>query len=801
LKHLQIVPGFSIELVASEPLIQDPVAMCFDPDGRIWAVEMIGFMRNPDGTREGEPVGRIVILEDTDGDGKMDKRTVFMDKLVMPRALALVRDGLLVAEPPHLWFCRDTNGDGAMDEKEEIASSYGDQRNPEHNANGLMWALDNWIYSANYTTRFRNINGDWEHQPTIFRGQWGISQDNYGRLVYNSNSDQFRIDLVPSHYLGRNPNYRTPIGVNVDPIKNQHTFPIRVTPGVNRGYQKGMLRPDGKLNEFTAACGPVIYRGENFPSEYLGNAFVCEPSANLVKRNILVENDGVVTGHQAYEHSEFLASTDERFRPVNAYNGPDGALYLVDMYHGIIQHRVYLTTYLRNQSLSRGLEQPTGLGRIYRIVREGTHPSAKPHLGKATSAQLVQALSSGNGWQRDTAQRLLIERNDPESIASIRDVVLHGASPLGRLHALWTLEGMESLEAKAVIPALQDQDPHVRAAAVRVSEDLFKTQERRAVAPEVLKRVGDESSVVSLQLAFTLGEMNSPEGDAALLEIASAHSGNPYIREAIQTSLGGKELEFVETALARPAWKESAAGHDKLLSGLARCVFVEGKTNRINFLFELAAKGETWQREALVSGIISTAPVQSKGRASRPVKPIRFPAEPTGFAPLRSALTGSAASNLVTLEKLVTWPGQPGYVPPPYVRPLTPAEQQSYDLGKALYTSSCGVCHQPNGLGQEGLAPPLAGSEWVLGPAARPVRIVLHGARGRINVEGRAYELEMPSLGATFSDDQIAAILTYVRREWENGADPVTKESIAEIRAGTSGRLEGWSEEELLKIN
>ncbi len=799
LKNFKLAPGFKIELVASEPLIHDPIAMAFDPDGRMWVLEMSGFMRNPDGTREEEPVGKIVVLEDTDGDGKMDKRTVFLDKLVMPRAIALIRDGVLVAEPPHLWFARDTNGDGVSDEKEEVARDYGNQKNPEHNSNGLMWAMDNWIYSANHTTRFRNTTGDWQRQPTVFRGQWGISQDNYGRLVYNSNSDQFRIDLVPSAYLFRNANYRTPIGLNVDPIKNQATWPARVTPAVNRGYQKGMLRPDGTLAEFTAACGPVIYRGANFPAEFQGNAFVCEPSANLVKRDILTESNGLMTGRQAYPHSEFLASTDERFRPVNAYNGPDGALYLVDMYHGIIQHRIYLTSYLRKQSLSRGLETPSGLGRIYRIVREGTNPSAKPHLAKASTAELTRALSSPNGWWRDTAQRLLIERADPKAAPLIKDVVLRGETALGRLHALWTLEGLEELDAKTVIPAMSDADPKVRAAAIRVSEAVMRTQDRNLVVPELLKKVSDADPDVQLQLAFTLGEVHSPEADAALLEIGGRESANPYVCEAIQSSLGGKELEFLDHAVAREAWNDKLNGREKLVLGLARCVFTEGKTNRINHLMGLAASAKGWQRTAILDGMLATAPVARKGRAARPVKAIRFASIPDGFVALKGAAGDENREKLERFEKLVTWPGQPGYVPPPYLAPLSPDQQKQFDLGKNLYVGTCAACHQPNGLGQEGLAPPLAGSEWVLGPENRTIRIVLNGARGRFNVIDRSYELEMPSLGI-FADDQIAAILTYVRREWDNTGDPVTAQAVARVRASIAGREEGWSEEELLKI-
>src|SRR5581483_6112794 len=190
LATFKLAPGFHAEAIATDPLIADPIAIQFGPDGRLWVLEMRGYMPNADAIGEREPVCDVAVLTDTDGDGKYDKRTTFLDHLVMPRALSLVGDGLLVGEPTHLWFCRDTNGDGVCDEKTEIAADFGNTNNPEHNANGLMWAMDNWIYSANWTARLRWLGGGkFERDVTVTRGQWGITQDDYGRIYYNSNSD------------------------------------------------------------------------------------------------------------------------------------------------------------------------------------------------------------------------------------------------------------------------------------------------------------------------------------------------------------------------------------------------------------------------------------------------------------------------------------------------------------------------------------------------------------------------------------------------------------------------------------
>ncbi|HEX9784693.1 MAG TPA: hypothetical protein VGA56_18450, partial [Opitutaceae bacterium] len=438
LETIQVVFGFRIEIVAVDLFLHASVAMAFGSDGRIWVVEMDGFMPNPDGVGEDARVGSIAVLEDTDGDGRMDKRTTFLGGLVLPRALALVDDGVLVAEPPHLWFCRDTNGDGVADEKTEVDSNYGGTSNPEHTANGLLWALDNWIYNANLTARYRyEGRGQFTREITITRGQWGISQDDTGRLFYNSNSDPLRADLVPAEYFRRNPFLSAPSGANVRVAPaDLRIWPGRPTPGVNRGYHS--LNEEGKITQVTAACAPVVYRGALFPDEIYGDAFICEPAGNLVKRIALTERDGELIGRNAYEGTEFITSTDERFRPVNLVTGPDGALYVVDMYRGIIQHRIYLTSFLRQQVEERGLSEGLGMGRIYRVVPEGaTPPKARFNLSRESTAQLVSRLQADNNWWCDTVQRLLVERRDPVAVLLLRKLACSRESPLlGRLHTL-----------------------------------------------------------------------------------------------------------------------------------------------------------------------------------------------------------------------------------------------------------------------------------------------------------------------------------------------------------------------------
>ena len=356
--------GFSVEVVATEPDVVDPVALSFDEDGAMWVVEMRDYMWTTDGDKSGTPAGRIVVLRDTDGDGSYDASSVFMDNLFLPRAVAVYGDGILVAVPPALYFVERTGDGYTAGETTVVDSSYAVGGNPEHQPNGLMLGLDNWIYNAKSDVRYRLRDGVWEKERTEYRGQWGISQDDWGRLFYNHNSTVLQVDDMTPGAVQRNPHRdignRRIYGEARVPTR---VWPRRVTPGVNRGYRPGTLDSTGKLINVTAAAGPVIYRGDQFPEAYRGNAFVQEAAGNLIKRVVLYEQEGQLRGRSAPEEgTEFLTATDERFRPVNGYTAPDGSLFVLDMYRGVIQHSTYLTEYLQRQIAMRDLDRPLGLG-------------------------------------------------------------------------------------------------------------------------------------------------------------------------------------------------------------------------------------------------------------------------------------------------------------------------------------------------------------------------------------------------------------------------------------------------------
>jgi mono/diheme cytochrome c family protein/glucose/arabinose dehydrogenase len=803
MKTFKIEEGFRIELVAADPLVQDPIALSFDEKGRVWVVEYRGYMHDIEGLGENQPLGRIVILEDTDGDGVMDKSTVFLDKLVMPRAVMVVNGGALVAEPPNLMFCRDTNGDGVADEKTIIANNFGSKGGqPEHMANGPLWGLDNWIYSAAFPVRFKLVKGKgFIPDASRARGQWGLTQDDFGRLFYNYNSDFLRADLLPYPYMTRNPFYQTQDGTNVKVMADQSTWPSHPTPGVNRGYTAGQLRDDGTLKTCTATCGPGVYRGDLFGKDYYGDVFIPEPSGNMVKRVTLTQKNNVLTAHNAYQGKEFWTSTDERFRPVNAYTGPDGALWVVDLYRGVLQHKAFLTNYLIKNIKERHLEEGINKGRIWRIVPNTAKTPAMAKLPTDTPG-LVASLASGNGWVRDTAQRLLVERGDAASIVPLKRMIHTGPMPLSRLQALWTLEGMGKLEQDVAMRSLADADPLVKASAIRLCEPFLSPAFRAEILPELAKLADDPDPAVQLQLALTTSAVPAPEAEAIAAKVLAKNIEDPLIRDAVVTGLRGRELEFITHLTSSPAFAKKTTGTSSMFSALAQCVLTERRTARMTKLLEIVtgqAGANAWRQVAMLQGMSGTT-AGTKGKAGPVVKLVYLESKPQGLEALLQSPEKGVAAMAARVDARLAWPGKPGVPPPPVIIPLTPAQQKLFERGREVYAGSCIGCHQPNGLGQDGLAPPLVDSEWVLGPPSRNIRIVLQGVSGPITVNGTHHALEMPGLAQTYSDEDIASVLTYVRREWEHNAAPVTPEQVITVRNETAGRLEPWTAKELSQV-
>jgi putative membrane-bound dehydrogenase-like protein len=838
LETFHLAPGYRVELVASEPLVQDPVAIDWDPDGRLWVVEMPGYMRDIAGADEHDPIGRVVVLEDRDGDGQMDRRTVFADRLVMARAVKVLDRGVLVGEPPHLWLMRDTNGDLRADTKTLVTDGYGRlEIDPQNNANALHWGIDNWMHMAGQVDiALRLKRGAFEVRRTLRRGQWGVTQDDSGRIYRNSNESALHVDVVPTAYFARHPTLLRTRGsyerlADDNPDLNL-VWPVRRTPGLNRAYQFGILREDGSLARYTAVCAPVVYRGDRLPSELYGNVFVAEPAANVVSRIIVSDDGTMIRARKAYARGEFLASTDERFRPVYLANAPDGTITIVDLYRGVLEHRLSMTEYLRDHSLARRLQQPTGFGRIYRVIHESTRRDTARPLKDGSPADLAAALSHPNGWWRDTAQRLIVERFGASSSAAkavaAALVALAERAPdwRTRLHALWTLDGIDALEAPLVLRALEDPSPDVRAAAIRLAEPWL-ARDAHPLHQAVSTRLDDADWGVRRQLAASLGAMTETTRDAAVVQLLARYGDDPITMDAALSGLRGREMNVLDRLLRDDP--PQSPQRDASIAMLAATIVRGGEEESVQALFAWLADARraSWPRVALIRGaeialLGATMPGTPAPRPAAAAPDAPCPTCPGGRAGPGGAYAyarppaASAAGRFATTLRLnrepgpltsldaetdagrrvsrllarVSWPGKVGEAAP--IAPLTSEQQQRFVRGRELYRNFCQACHQPDGRGQDKLAPSLIDSALALARPEVPVRVLLHGKEGVVGL--------MPPIGSTLDDDQIASVLTYVRREWGQAGSPVEPADVRAVRARTKNRTRPWTDADLLSL-
>ncbi len=593
MKSFEIAEGFAIAPFAAEPMIEKPVALDYDPAGRLWVCEMIGYMLDIDGKEEDKPHGRIVVLEDTDQDGKADKRTVFMDKVLLPRALFVYPDGLLFADQEALRFVK-RDGLKPLGEPVIAVKDYIQGGNVEHRANGLVRGLNNWLYNAKSAQRIRRSGDKWIVENTPFRGQWGVAFDNFGRIYTNNNSQFLVGESIAPNLLEGNTNLDTKTSSAVR-LGSNKPFPIRVTPGVNRayiqksnGYAENTLDPKTfKLLTCTGAAGLTIYRGTNFPSEWVGQGLITEPSINLVKAMKVTESKGTLEAEHTYKDKEWLASTDERFRPVNIYNAPDGSVHLLDMHHGIIQHKTYVTSYLRKYYTEHGLDGPgTGHGRIYRITAKGGKVEKVPDMETLSNTDLMKFLIHPNGWHRDMAQRVLSTREaDQETIDLLHQVVSMKSQTLGAIHALWTLEGMGKLTAAPIAAALKSGDKKLAVSALWAASVLPHPEQLKLEADLIALKPADKETAT--YLARALGPIATPAAFVRLNELvntskdkfvtAAAFSGLDHREAAFKAAIGDKPLDKTLAAWITKAGQKKKGSSGSTLKGEARASFERGK--------------------------------------------------------------------------------------------------------------------------------------------------------------------------------------------------------------------------------
>lgn len=799
MKTFTMPAGYHLELVASEPLIKDPILMEFDPDGRLWVVEMHGFSINDKMENSFEPINDIVILEDTNNDGVFDKRTVFMDKLIMPRAFKILdKNCALVGEPPNLWKACDTDGDLKADTKDLIDKTFATQGVVEHGANGLFWGMDNRIYVSEHTWDVTFDDGKFAIAPSLRRGQWGVTHDNGGRIYRNVNTDPLFVDYVAPQYYVRNPNQVRTEGLYQNLVKQEDTniWPIHPTFGVNRGYRADIFREDGTSTYYGGVSSPHIYRGQALPAEVQNQPFVADGPTNIVHLLNMKNDNGNLSATDFYKKGEFLASTDVRFRPVVVSGGPDGTLYVLDMYRGISQDGPIQTDYLRDYNAKRELAKGIGYGRLYRVVYDGMKTDAKPALSKATPAQLVATLSHQNGWWRDWAQQLLVQRNDKSAVPALEALAKSSPAAPTRLQALWTLNGMKSLKPALVTAALSDASPDVRAGALRMSEPSLAGN--AAMRAAVLKLSDDSNWFVRRQLAATLGELPREQRLAPIVALLQKYGDDTITVDAALSGLNGQEGEAL--AQLSKAAKIPADAVTQLAAAASKGRDPATVQNLINLASD--STRPVVVRAAVLDGVTSglrgaaggPGNAVAGGRAGGGVPGVNrtraaagFPiaAAPTALLALVDAKNELSASAKSTVD-LLSWPGKPEA---PAVAALSADDQKRFDAGKKIYDEQCAACHQAGGEGLERIGAPLKGSKWVNGASDPAIRILVNGKDGAIGA--------MPPLGAGMSDDDLASVLTYIRRAFGNTGTPVVPAEVKETRQAYSHRTTPWTDEEL----
>ncbi len=576
IKQIILQPGYRLECVLSDPVIQEPTAIAFDGDGRMFVVEDRSYMMDADMTGQLDPISRISLHVDTDNDGVYDKHTVFVDHLVFPRFVVPFGPNTILTKESNaqeLWKFTDTNGDGVADKKELFDTGYGRLANIEGQEGFLTWTMDNWMYSTYNAFRARWTPHGVVKEPTAPNGgEWGVTQDNDGKIWFESGAPgvptSFEFPIVygfnvPGNFMtpdAYEPDFRIPWGA-----------PVRVAD--MQGGLNATRMPDGSLKSVTGSAGNDIYRGHRLPKDLIGDYFYGEPVGRIVRR-IHPENvEGMTVVHNAYPNNEFIKSLDPLFRPVDVTTAPDGTLYITDMYHGIIQVGNFARpgTYLRSRIEQYGLDKIIHHGRIFRLVYDGVKPDRSdalrrdirvPRMNEETPAQLVAHLSHPNGWWRDTAQQLLVLKQDTSVVPALQAIVKTSPNLLARFHALWTLEGLGALDAPLARQMMENREPRMRIQAIRASETLYKAGDR-SFAADYERMTKDPSVDVAIQAMLTMNRWKVPNASEA---IKAASSG----RQA-------RGVQLVATAiLSPPASGRGGGGGGRALTAEQQQVFDRG---------------------------------------------------------------------------------------------------------------------------------------------------------------------------------------------------------------------------------
>ncbi len=727
--------GYRMELVAAEPDVISPSLIEFDGNGRMYVGEMISYMMDAGASREHDPISRISRWESTKGDGRYDKRTVFVDHLVAPRMILPLQDGVILTsetDSDDLVKWTDTNGDGVADKREVVFTGLGQSgdANIEHQKAGLLWNMDNWIYTTYNPFRIRWTPSGFQREPTGPNGgQWGLASDDDGKPWFvDAGGERGPMNFqYPIHYGAFTPCAPAGRGGRGGPAAQaQAPAPPpnpNCPPGMENGFEKdfavvwptpgigdmqggiGRTRmPAQNLNHFTATTGPAIVRGDALPTDLKGDLLFTEPVGRLVRRAAIENIEGLTQLRNVYPGAEFITSVDQLFRPVNISNAPDGTIYIADMYHGIIQELQWSGpgSYLRAKIEQYQLDKVASHGRIWRLRYDGRaavtatdtnigQPAlpaiqpkfAPPKMYSETSAQLVEHFTHPNGWWRDTAQRLLVLKQDKSVVPALQQMVRSSDNLLARFHAMWTLEGLGALDAALVREEMKDKSPRMRVQAIRASETLYKAGDKSLADDyRALTKDADENVVIQAMLTANLFKLP----DAA------------DVIKSAQAASKAKGVALVGERLLAPATTNFGGGRRGTLS--------PDEEKRL-------------QQGSDVFGAVCFACHGTDG------------------------------------------------------------------MGKVLEGAAPGTM----------MGPALAGSPRVQAHRDYIIKVLLQGLSGPL--AGKTYPDVMAPLGNTSSDEWVAGVASYVRSSFGNSAGMVTPADVARVRQDTTSRKTPWTYPEL----
>ncbi len=630
LRSFELAEGFQLELIASEPLVADPVAMEIDEYGRMYVVQMHGYPLDKSGS------GSVRLLSDTDGDGVMDKSVTFAEGLTLPNGIMRWKKGVVVTDAPNVLYFEDTDGDGKADRRDTLLTGFA-LSNPQHKVNTPVYGLDNWIYLANEPAtaakiyadefgdtgsevRYVNLKGgpvlpqNADGRSVRFRpdlqklemlstaAQYSNAQDVWGRRFFGNNTNHIYHEVIQAPYLTRNRDLAVPSSIQT---VSGYGMPADVYPITENAEHQIFT----SIGVFTSACGVALYGGGLFPEPFDRVAFIAEPVSNIVHAARL-EDDGVsFRASRLYEKKEFLASKDSWFRPVNHYVGPDGALYVVDYHRRYIEHPEWMADDVVN---SGALYDGKDKGRIYRITPAGTSKAGWTSglkLGDLSSGELVRYLSHENAWYRKTAQRLLVDRQDKSVVGTLNEIAATDSSPLGRLHAAWTLEGLQALSPDIIRSMIRSQVAEIRENGIVLAEMLL--EKHPEMIPALLELGKDTNARVRFQLLCTLGSVDSPDVFKTCRDLLFNNINDSWMQIAALSARHPDYVGLMDQAIRQ--FDPSGASYPRLIERLASMQTLRRDNAQTRLLIGRALNTRDAHRGAWQSAILSGLTRNNKG--------------------------------------------------------------------------------------------------------------------------------------------------------------------------------------------